>query len=409
MSSRHACPIFVTSDGQLTLLARQELGRGDDDSKRREEFIQELVYDHPAIIPMADIEPAMSPLVSVCRELPVAGYSVDNFWITPWGGLVVGECKLVRNPQARREVVAQVLDYARIIAGWSYEDLERAAQQARREPTFRLWSLVESLGELDEAQFVDAVERRLRAGRILLLVIGDGIQEGVEALTSHLQLHAGMHAGLALLELSIWRGVGNGLLVVPRIPMRTVLVERGVVTLDHAGTVRITPGATSAAAASIETATGRPRSTTQSEAEYFDRLRTRFPELVESFKTFLADLGEIGISPEYRRSVVLRFLPSPDITASAGFVDANGQAWLNDATSAATRAGRPDAAQRYLEAVAKATGGRVFRSSETSLPNVVAPRGTVLTLPSLLRSPSELKGAIARFVQEVNSATKSQA
>ncbi|WP_204266310.1 hypothetical protein, partial [Escherichia coli] len=61
-----------------------------------------------------------------------------------------------------------------------------------------------------------------------VMIIGDGIQEGVEALTNHLQLHAGLHVGLALVDLSIWN-IGEGLLVVPRIPLRTLLVERWIV------------------------------------------------------------------------------------------------------------------------------------------------------------------------------------
>lgn len=233
MSSRHAPPIFVTDEHQEISLERLELGRTEDDLRRRESFIQDLVHDRPGIIPMAEIEPAMTPLISVCRELPAASGSIDNFWITPWGGLVIGECKLVRNPQARREVIAQVLDYARIMSGWTYEDLERAVRKARKDPAFKLWSLVEREREADEAEFVDAVERRLRRGQILLLVIGDGIQEGVEALTAHLHLHAGMHAALALVELSLWRGIAGGLLVVPRIPMRTVLIERGIVSIER--------------------------------------------------------------------------------------------------------------------------------------------------------------------------------
>ena len=66
---------------------------------------------------------------------------------------------------------------------------------------------------------MDAVERRLRTGRPLLLIIGDGIREGVEALTAHLQLHAGLHVGLALLDLSLWRNPDGGLFVVPRVPI----------------------------------------------------------------------------------------------------------------------------------------------------------------------------------------------
>jgi hypothetical protein len=69
---------------------------------------------------------------------------------------------------------------------------------------------VEDEADLDEAQFVDAVERRLRTGRLLILIIGDGIQEGVEALTEHLQMHAGIHAGMALVDLSIWSDPAAG-------------------------------------------------------------------------------------------------------------------------------------------------------------------------------------------------------
>ena len=203
----------------------------------RERFIQDLVHNHPDVIPMTEIEAGLTPLLSVCRELPVNTYFVDNLWITPRGMLIVGECKLVRNPQARREVVAQVLDYARIIVGWSFEDLERFAGRALRNPEFRLWDLVQSASDLDEPQFTDAVERHLRAGRILLLIIGDGIQEGVEQLTAHLQLHAGMHSGLALVDLSIWKAAEGGMLVVPRVPMKTGPIHRGVVTIDKPGDV----------------------------------------------------------------------------------------------------------------------------------------------------------------------------
>jgi hypothetical protein len=64
---------------------------------------------------MVDIEPAFTPLISICRELPTSAGYLDNLWLTPEGGIVLGECKLMRNPQARREVVAQALDYARAI------------------------------------------------------------------------------------------------------------------------------------------------------------------------------------------------------------------------------------------------------------------------------------------------------
>jgi hypothetical protein len=133
----------------------------------------------------------------------------DNLWLTPDGGIVLGECKLFRNPEARRQVIVQALDYARAIAGLGYEELEAAVRKALGSPSMTLWSLVSGQTALEQAQFVDAISRRLRQSHFLVLIIGDGIQEGVESLTSYLQLHAGLHVGLALVDLSIWRD-GDG-------------------------------------------------------------------------------------------------------------------------------------------------------------------------------------------------------
>lgn len=48
---------------------------------------------------------------------------LDLLGVTPAGRIVLVECKLWRNPQARREVVAQVPEYASLLQDWSYGDL----------------------------------------------------------------------------------------------------------------------------------------------------------------------------------------------------------------------------------------------------------------------------------------------
>src|SRR5271167_4403856 len=103
--SRHSAPIFQRDGEEVLTLTRARLGDNGHEGEQREQFIQNLVHKYPGIIPMADIEPAFTPLVSVYTELPTEAGYLDNLWITPSGGIVLGECKLVRNPQARREVV----------------------------------------------------------------------------------------------------------------------------------------------------------------------------------------------------------------------------------------------------------------------------------------------------------------
>ncbi len=396
-SSRHSAPMVVPVDGPALSLERVELGRGTDDSGRREEFIQQLVHDHPSLVPMMEIEPAFTPMVSVCQELATRAGYLDNLWITPDGGLVLGECKLVRNPQARREVVAQALDYARSIKGWHYDELEEAVRLARKDTTFSLYQLVEAQSDLTEDQFVDAVERRLRSGRFMVLVLGDGIQEGVEALSDFLQLHAGLHTGIALIDLSIWKDGQGQHLVVPRVPMRTLLVERGIVIVDD-GNARIDPPQSGRPAS----ATTITKTMTASEPEFYAQLEQKVPGIAQPLRDFIERVSALGVVPEYRKTIVLRWHPSSDISGSAGYIESTGKVWLNDAWSTANRIGQPSVGEEYLAAVARLIGGSI-RRYEASPPSVVTAEGKTADLASLLENPDGWLHAIGQLVRSLQA------
>ena len=117
--------------GTARTLEPVPLGQGDGIAAKHDEgWLQRLIFNFPQALPVRDIDPGFGSLVAVCIELSVSSGSLDNLFVTESGDLVVTECKLWRNPQARREVVAQIIDYANSMAYWSYEDLERAIRQA---------------------------------------------------------------------------------------------------------------------------------------------------------------------------------------------------------------------------------------------------------------------------------------
>ncbi len=357
--SRHSTPLLVRQGKPDLKLTRVILGKDAGDRGLRENFIQSLVHDHPELIPMVEIEPAFMPLIPVCTELAMSSGSLDNLWLTPFGGIVLGECKLVRNPEARREVVAQALDYARAIAAWRYSDLEAGVRRALKSPSAKLWDFVKGAPDaLDEAQFADAVERRLRSGQFMILLIGDGIQEGVEALTEHLQLHAGLHVGLALVELSIWRGDDDNLLIVPRIPMRTVLIERGIVVVDPAGGVRIEPPRTAPANASA----GRvAQPISLSEVDFYARIEQRNPDAAAKLRAFVESLAPLNVDTEFLKvSMKLIWRETERRSAVLGTIDFP-QVWFTGAPASAARLGRPEAGIRYLESIARILGGNLHR------------------------------------------------
>lgn len=389
--SRHCTPVYVSGQNEVTALRR---------SDRSEAFVQNLVNDHPELIPIQDIEPAFMPMISVCTELPTGAGYLDNLWLTPSGGIVLGECKLVRNTQARREVVVQALDYARAITGWRFDDLEAAVRKARRQPSFSLWELAKNGAEdgeaEDEAAFIDAVDRRLRSGRFVLLMILDGVQESLEALTSYLQLHAGLHMSIALVELSIWQGQDGGQLVIPRVPLRTVLVERGIVTVDARGV----PNVSEARPAGTSKIAAPARPYTASEPEFYDRLETKLPGIGGQLRSFVADLEEIGIFPEYGQTLTLRWHPSEQIAASAAFIEITGAVWLGKGWGSAKKLGNPDAGRAYVDEVARQIGGSIkWSDNPNSDPFVRASNGKVPNISDLLNYTAQWKAAIVKLIE----------
>ena len=99
--------------------------------------------------------------------------------------MTVVETKLWRNPEARRKVVAQIIDYAKDLARRSYSELVAAVKTATGS-TDADPIVAAACEEGDETAFIDHVSRNLRLGRFLLLIVGAGIREGVEEMSKWL-------------------------------------------------------------------------------------------------------------------------------------------------------------------------------------------------------------------------------
>ena len=100
------------ADGAVRHARRLPLGQTHG---RDEAWLRDLLFAAPDAIPVGDLDPSFGPLVPLCRELRTEAGPVDIAFINGDGLLTLVECKLWRNPEARRKVVAQVLDYARAI------------------------------------------------------------------------------------------------------------------------------------------------------------------------------------------------------------------------------------------------------------------------------------------------------
>jgi len=233
---QHTSPVVVAnSDGESYLLSPLERSTAASQGGYSEQFIQELLFRNPMAIPVAEVDASFAGLVPVCMELATPAGSIDAFFINSLGMPTLMECKLWRNPQSRREVIGQILDYAKELANWSYEDLQREVSRALKASGNSLWQIVsQAFPGVDEAQFVDAVSRNLRTGRFLLLITGDGIREDVEAIAEYVALHAGLQFTFGLVETPVYRLNDGNYLVTPRILARSVIINRYVIEVNGA-------------------------------------------------------------------------------------------------------------------------------------------------------------------------------
>ena len=227
---------FVLFDqaGKLEKGERVYLG---DVKGKNEAWLRDTLFDNPEIIPVNDIDSTFGPLVPLCKELRTEAGQIDAVFINERGRLTIVECKLWKNPQARREVVAQTLHYVSAISSWSYGDLQRQVAAAVGRQGNIPFELVRkrSGSNFREAEFVDAVSRSLQEGRFLLLLAGDGIREGVQSLTELVNRNATKAFSFGLIEVALYQFGKNRFALQPRVLAETEVVTRQMTIVNTKG------------------------------------------------------------------------------------------------------------------------------------------------------------------------------
>ncbi|TET77631.1 hypothetical protein E3J38_09680 [candidate division TA06 bacterium] len=233
---RHANPIIIGPDELITKPRRIPFS----EKAFEEGWLQDLIEANPEVLPVADIEPVFAPAISVGREVQTNVGPIDNLFISPQGYLTIVETKLWRNPEARRQVTGQIIDYAKEVRRWSFEDLNQRVRTYNKKCGKADISIIDTLRTIEpieedeEPTIVDAVSRNIRDGRFLLLVVGDGIRESVEEMAEFLNQTPQLYFTLALVELQVYELQGDNdrsLLVITLIVARTKEITRAVVEI----------------------------------------------------------------------------------------------------------------------------------------------------------------------------------
>ncbi|MDZ7686419.1 MAG: hypothetical protein U5O39_16680 [Gammaproteobacteria bacterium] len=257
-------PHQIDDLGEATPLDRIPL----DGHEFSENELQALLHRNPSILPVSRFDGDFGPIVSLGREI----LKIDNLFVSPSGRLTVVETKLWRNPQATREVLAQILEYASKLSLLSCEALEKECHEASQSPL----NLEESLYDFverafpgqagSEHEFLDNLQRSLKDGRFLLLVVGDGIRENLTNVLDSLYGQSRLTFTFGLVELQFFKNRNDGgYIVLPNIPARSVEVVRAIVKVSDSQTQSVT----------VETPSDEPsKSRRLTEQEFLERMKS---------------------------------------------------------------------------------------------------------------------------------------
>jgi hypothetical protein len=260
--------LLEAGDGSTRKAKRLPLG---ETNGRNEAWLRDTLFAHPELLPINDIEPAYGPLLPLCTELRTPAGPLDIAFINPVGTLTLVECKLWRNAEARRKVVAQVLDYARTVKNWSYADLQRQTSIAtgrRGNVPFEIAKAASP--ELEEHRFIDNVSRSMREGRFLLLIAGDGIREDVEGIADLINRNATSGFSFGQVEVALYEFPDGGLVVQPRAISRTQLIPRHIVVLAQGSTATIAEPDQAEGDAEVEAGTSSSQGIKEAEALWWE-------------------------------------------------------------------------------------------------------------------------------------------
>ena len=390
MTKSRGSPCLISPSAEFHLLERIVLGSGNFN----ESWLQKLIHDRPEILPINQIEPGFGSPIALAREVRCGHGIVDNLYLTPTGEIILVEAKLWSNPQARREVVAQALDYVAALMSLTYEEFETAIINAESSAKSLYARIEDQPDALSQSEFIDAVSNNLARGRILVLIVGDGIRREAEALGALLQSHAGAHFTFALIQLAAWRNpVSGDILIIPDVLAQTVMIERGVVRLEN--------GILSVQGAEVRAAKVNPKSI--SEEMFYEELAKLNPTLPSSIRAFLASVEPMGVYADLKASLNLK-IDSTDSSSSInlGYIQKNGTLWTSPLSASVPH----DIAMRYNQTLSSAIGGTVAIGSSGSYASTNGKSGPPIS--TLLPERAETwADAIKEVIDDMHTLSKS--
>lgn len=154
---------------------------------RDEATLHSLIEENPQFLPLAGA-PRRAVLGS---EVQLGTGYADILAFEPSGRPAVVEVKLASNPQARREIVSQVLAYAAFLQGHSVRALEqgplrRFLQNSGHDSILEAVKALDQEGAVDDESFESSMQEFLDGGSFRLVLVLDEVPAELERVVAYL-------------------------------------------------------------------------------------------------------------------------------------------------------------------------------------------------------------------------------
>ena len=193
-----------------------------------EDELQSLIAEHPELLDGEQIRPGdPRRWLLITREKGIAEtansgarWAVDHLLVDQDAIPTLVEVKRGSNPEIRRTIIGQVLEYAAHAAGtWTADELRRtfeeSSQAQGQDPSEVLGRLLQTDGEPDADGFWENVATNISARRMRLLFVADDIPDSLERVVEFLNAEMTNIEALAV-EIKQFRGEQTQTLV-PRV------------------------------------------------------------------------------------------------------------------------------------------------------------------------------------------------
>jgi len=199
---------------------------------------------------------------------------------------------------------------------------------------------------------------------------------------------------LALVELAVYeREKNDEWLVIPRTLAQTYMIERGIVRISEPNEgIYITSSTKTKATTSTSSSSSAISITSE---QYYEAIKGIRPDLPEKLRAFMDSLSELGVYPEYKRSLNIKWDPPGGKPITLAYILRNGQIWTDTAYSDSTP---NDPVKSYINDLVKIFDGELSQHEDRPYlrQNRKSPR-----IENLIDRFDAWRDAIARFQDQI--------